>query len=381
MHLAFNVVTAGGARSGVFSYVVRMTTDFPRLYPDVRFTVFITPDLLEACDNSLPNVELVVCNYASQSALKRMFWEQLMLPIELKKRNIDLIYTFSVTDIFFAPCPSVIRVGNMLPYCREAVKLHTGFKARLRLLYLRVILRLSVASSNAALVMSEPAASILIEQHGYPKNKVIGINRGVTLESIKQDSTPIANLPAQYILVVSHIQEHKRLEEVIKAYSTVIKEINIPPLLIVGDDTNLVFLNKLQQLVDNLCLHEKVIFFGKIPRSNLYSVIQSAEIIIFPSMVETFPVTLLEQMLVGSVMIVSNRGVMPYFCGDSVLYYDPTSPDDLSSKLTECLQSEALRKELRIKSKERTEKLDITWLSAMKKRYHLFERIVNKHVI
>ena len=113
----------------------------------------------------------------------------------------------------------------------------------------------------------------------------------------------------------------------------------------------------------------------KVPRSKLFNVIEPAEIIIFPSMVETFPVTLLEQMLVGGAMIVSSRGVMPFFCGDAVLYYDPLSPDELAVRLKECLDSSSLRKSLRLKSKERTEMLNITWSSSINRRYHLFDNL------
>ena len=240
-----------------------MTTQFPMTYPKDHFTFFITPDLMDACDSTLNNVEIIICNYPDQSILKRILWEQIWLPIELKKRNVDLVYTFSVTDIFFAPCPSVVRVGNMLPYCRESRGLHAGFKAKARLLYLRTILRLSVISSDATLVMSEPAASILIEQYGYPKDKVIGINRGVTLESIQLDNSPVVNLPDKYILVVSHIQEHKRLEEIIKAYSIVKMNTDLPPLLIVGAKSNFIFLNKLHKLIDLLSLQDDIVFFGK----------------------------------------------------------------------------------------------------------------------
>ena len=70
------MVTAGGGKSGVYSYVVKMAIDFPKAYPETQFTMYITPDLHTACEQSLPNVKLVICDFASKSALKRMLWEQ-----------------------------------------------------------------------------------------------------------------------------------------------------------------------------------------------------------------------------------------------------------------------------------------------------------------
>jgi len=375
MHISFNMVTAGGSTSGVFSYVLKMAIDFPNHYPKTNFTLFITPDLFEYCNKNLPNVDIVVCKFASKSAIKRMLWEQLILPFEAKRRKIDLIYTFSVTDIFFALCPTVIRVGNMLPYSKEAMKYQTGIKSKFRLNYLRLILRLSVLTSDATLVMSKAAGDILINENSFPKNKIVGINRGVTLNSIMIDQSFRHNIPSEYILILSHIQEHKRLEEIIIGYS--LKPRNIP-LVFVGSYSNQAFFNKLKLLIDKLQLKDKVIFLGTVDRSNLYSLINPAKIIVFPSMVETYPSTLLEPMLVGSSMIVSSLGVMPALCGDSVLYYDPRSPDEFSEKLSNYLDSEKLRKNMKKLSKERMKIIDTSWEIAIEKRFNLFKRILHK---
>lgn len=375
MHIVFNAVAP--STSGVRSYIIALTTELPRMYPEVKYTAFVNPDLQQECDVGLPNISIVSRN-ASGSIQDKLVWEQFLLPRELRRINADLLYTFFASDVFFAPCPTIIRIGNMLPYDSDAMQLESSWRTRLRLQYLRWMSRLSSSTSDGTLVQSSYAAEELGELHGFPNSKLFGINRGFAFDNSTDDSELLENPPDSYILSVSHIFPFKRLIEVVEGYS-IAREMrpDMPPLLIAGDFKDSRYVLSLQNRIAELKLTPFVTLLGNVPRNKLYNLIRGSMTTIFSSMVETFPVSLMEQMNIGSPMIVSNRGVMPSFGGDSVLYYNPASPQELSEQLLKLVDSADLRATLKQASKERMSEVTIDWHTALVKRQQLFERLVN----
>ena len=307
MHIAFN--TYSPFTGGVRSYIVKLATELPTLYPETRFTVFISPQVADVCNIGLPNVELVVFDSERRSFLNQLYWEQVQLPRQLKRRQVDLLYTFFATDVFLAPCPTIIRIGNMAPYDRLAVKVEKPFRSRFRLTYLRWVSRLSAVTADGVLVQSQFAANELINKHSFPKRKTHGINRGFDIQGIDGNSNFQHDLPNEYILCVSHILRYKMLIEVVDAYKSASQRVDsLPPLIIAGAEKDRLYAKELQQQIADHNLQEKVLFVGYIPRDALKGVIEGSTISIFSSLVETFPTTLIEQLSVGAAMIVSNRG-------------------------------------------------------------------------
>ena len=97
-HIALSAykVTSGG----ILGYITRITTDLPKLFPEHQYTIFLNEKL-----NYLPQYENSTHVYLEDSnrgKFDRLRWEQLILPRELKSRNVDLLYTFSPSDIYFA---------------------------------------------------------------------------------------------------------------------------------------------------------------------------------------------------------------------------------------------------------------------------------------
>ena len=58
-------------------------------------------------------------------------------------------------------------------------------------------------------------------------------------------------------------------------------------------------------------------------------------------------------MACGCPVLVSDAGSLPEICGDSALYCNPYSPDDIASKILKLISEPSLRKELTDKGKER----------------------------
>lgn len=374
MHIAFNAL--GASISGLRSYTITLANELPRLFPDIQYTFYVTPSVAQECV-SQSNMRVVVHNLQNRSAWVRLLWEQFWLPRELKHIQADLLYTFSSTDILASPCPTIIRIGNMAPYENEAIAIEKTFKAKARLYYLRWGSRIFACTADCVLASSEAAGKLLVERYGFPKEKTIGINRGVDFNSIGSGKSNRLNLPESYILHVGHFYRIQKILEVVSGYYLAYKyNKDLPPLVLIGsEDSYPKYAEEIRSLVKELNIHDRVWFLKQVDRNELYSVYRKSTITIYSSIVESFGVTLREQLFVGGALIVAKRGIMPGICGESVIYYDPNSPEDLCEKIITCMESEQLRSELRSASKKRIKELQVDWPTSLRKRQALFEKI------
>ena len=372
MKLCINALSTGG-KSGVRNYFNIIATLLPRSYPQDSFLYIVNDEIADDVDQSLDNVEVVV--YNSVSTTKKMWIEQTHIPRIARNRNVDIIYTMSIFDIFLTKTPTVIRIGNMLPYEWWIVKRHKHFKTIARLYILKALTRLMITSSSATLAMSEPAAEILKNKYPTLKRKIHGIYRGVDTAPLYERQSETIELPDQYILVYSHMQEHKNLETVITGYALLAREIDAPPLVFVGGTSNKKYTAVIKSMIFQEQIEKKVIFTGQLPRGLVSTLIIKSVCVIFPSLVETMPVTLVEEMMCGGAIIACRSGVIPSIAGDSVLYYEPDDSSELHKALYRCSTDEKLRRQLSERAISRTEEIGFSWDKAIHKRMLLFKMV------
>ena len=267
----------------------------------------------------------------------------------------------------------------MAPFDPEAIKTEKYFRGKMRLYALALLSRAATYTADRILVQSSNAAEILIEDHGFRKDKTIGIDRGFEVSDLVSDNSVSPITEQKYILCVSHIFRYKMLIEVVREYALAFsKDSSLPILYIAGEDKDKEYAIDIYKEIAELNMEGKIRMLGGIPRENLYNLIRESEISIFSSLVETFPTTLLEQMSLGAVLVVANSGVMPKFCNDSVVYFDPHLPGSLATQLNDLTNNIVLRRELSDKAKRRFFELDVTWETAFRKRQALFDEVISE---
>lgn len=378
--IAIDALATGG-KSGVLSYFLKLCTYLPNLYPDIKFVVFLSDSLANEVGHVPANLELVICPLEHKQKFGKFLYEQFFLPAILYKYSIDLLYILSVTDVFLAPCKTVVRVGNMLPYDDVSRATHKDLRTRFRLAVLSIISKITFRSANGVLVMSAAAAAILKEKYPRVAHKLTGINRGVSLPELGSDEgleAKVSSLPSEFILVSSHLQEHKRLIEVLEAYANLSFNEGKIPLVFIGSTADTEFFNRLREHCARLGISDDVHFTGFVERNQLREIYRRSVVTIFPSMTETCPVTLLEEMVSGCSLVVSDRSVMPGLCGDSVLYYEPLSSEELTVQIQKYLDSPSLRLKMSQAAIQRTEQLEVDWKRSFEKRMDYFFSIISR---
>ena len=108
--------------------------------------------------------------------------------------------------------------------------------------------------------------------------------------------------------------------------------------------------------------------------ADLVLLMNAASVFLFPSWYEGFGIPLVEAMQCGLPIVASSRGSIPEVLGGTGLLFDMESPDALVDHLSAVLTSEALRKELRVKSLARAR--DFSWRQTAQRTLDVYRRIL-----
>ncbi|SHE94300.1 Glycosyltransferase involved in cell wall bisynthesis [Marinitoga hydrogenitolerans DSM 16785] len=146
----------------------------------------------------------------------------------------------------------------------------------------------------------------LLVSYGVPDDHVIVIPTGIDTEKFNKEI--IWNLRDEYnilpeekvLLFVGRLGQEKNIDFLIKVFHKVFHEERNIRFVIIGDGIEK---NKLEELVVDLDLHERVIFTGSQPRENVIDAYKQADLFIFASYTETQGLVVLESMAAGTPVV------------------------------------------------------------------------------
>jgi D-inositol-3-phosphate glycosyltransferase len=160
------------------------------------------------------------------------------------------------------------------------------------------------------------------------------------------------------ILFVGRIEPLKGVDTLIQAMSYLDEDLqnkeNPVHLAIIGGEPNVsphemsAEMKRLQKMSDDLCMGSTILFLGKRAQDTLPYYYSAAEVLVMPSLYESFGMVALEAMACGTPVIASEVGGLGYLVQNGVTGY--TIPDSnpivLSEKLSLLLRDKDLRNEL-----------------------------------
>ena len=111
-----------------------------------------------------------------------------------------------------------------------------------------------------------------------------------------------------------------------------------------------------QHIMTEACklgLADRVHFLGVIDHSLLPVLYRACQVFVFPSLVESFGLPLVEAMAAGAPVLASNLPVCREMCIDAAQYFDPLDPKHLAQLLEDVCNSHVLRNKLSVKGRNR----------------------------
>ncbi|MEK7517663.1 MAG: glycosyltransferase family 4 protein [Patescibacteria group bacterium] len=154
--------------------------------------------------------------------------------------------------------------------------------------------------------------------HGTQEQALVDNNRvDMQFEKKIKESMP-------FIIQIGRIHPIKNYETSIKSFEKIPKNFK---LIIIGQVEEELYFKKLQELINDLDLQERVIFLNSISDEEKYYVLKNAEAMVHMSRHEGYCIAVHEAMSKGLVCVVSNTTALPELVADGVNGYC-VAPDD-----------------------------------------------------
>ncbi|RPH82065.1 MAG: glycosyltransferase family 1 protein [Nitrospiraceae bacterium] len=210
-----------------------------------------------------------------------------------------------------------------------------------RRLYASIMFRAVRKKADGILCVSEFGKEQLLMFCPHGRQLITVIYNGVDRDWRASSAWPSPH-PKPYILFVGNVKPHKNLRRLLDAFMLLDK---MPcDLVIIGRREG--FITGDPELVRHASrLQERVHFLGEIHHEDerLRRYYAGAEVLVLPSLYESFGLPALEAMALGCPVIVSKLGGLPEVCGDAALYINPYDVSDIAAQIERILTDRTLR--------------------------------------
>jgi glycosyltransferase involved in cell wall biosynthesis len=336
-----------GKLAGIASYAINLVNALARLDSHNEYYLFVNRETRTFLDiaSEHSNFTRVACNVNATYRPMRLFWEQLILPFQLRWNRIDLVHSLGYFSPLLLPCKSVTTIPDL-----NYINARSSFTFANHLLW-SFMVPLSAKRSDRVITISESSKNDIISSFHIPTEKVqvvyLSASDSNCLDSPSEDLVDLSQygILGNPILSVASSHPHKNLPRLIKAYNCLVESKRIEhQLVLVGHHCS--DAKSLQYMIKDLQLEGKVILTGYIPDNHLRVLYSRAVLFVFPSLYEGFGIPILEAMCHGIPTVCSRVASLPEVAGKAALFFDPYDVEDIASKVHRCLQDLTLRQEL-----------------------------------
>lgn len=249
------------------------------------------------------------------------FWEQIDLPIFLKKQNNPLLINLAnMAPVFYKNKISTIHDVAFIEYPQT-------FKKSFLYTY-RFLIPLIINTSRQILTVSEFSKQEICKVYKIDNEKISIVYNAVSNQFKNNENKELKS--QLYFLAVSSLNYRKNFTAILKAfelYSQTHKDIN---LFVIGDIKNANFKNI---NINNYIRNPRIKFLGRITDKELIDYYSNAIGFIYPSIYEGFGIPPLEAQACDCPILISNIPSLKEIFQDSALYCNPYDISDIARKM------------------------------------------------
>ena len=322
-------------------------------------------------DVSSQNLRLTRYNTGSGASLSatviRILHEQVTLPYRARRASL-LFSPADLAPIVPTGVPVVLGIQNLNV-------LDDRFYRTARLRILRALLPLGARRAAHVVVPSEATRKEVSERLRIPESRITTIHHGLAPcfrsdgTPKKQDSSP----SEQYLLLPAALERHKSIHTAIEAMGH-LRDTHLQLWLVGSGDTDPSYSDYLRGLVASLGVENLVRFVGPVPANEIGSYYRDAVALVFPSLLETFGLPVLESMAAGTPCILSDLSVFREIAGEGAFYFPPGDADALARNVQGLLRDDAARERVSAVGLERSRAF--TWSATADRLCNVFRSVL-----
>ncbi len=335
LRVAINLLTEDPRNpSGAHWFWTRMVPEMAnRLLPGEELHLILSPTARRVHPDYGEAVRYITFPWSNEHRVLRTASEHLFSPFRLPLSHIDVLNTG------FAPLmnPSwslVIHVKTMHAFTAPA-SLSMGARAYRRLSYQR-----SARLAEAIIINSNSLRSEIDHYLEVDPQKIRLIHEAVDHDIFKPGNREAARasvapfgISRPFVLFVSSLWRYKNCHGLLNAWNLARHELAGRQLVIVGAERDRRYAAELHSLVDELGIADDVVFVGGVQLEETARFYQAADLLVYPSLNETFGLPILEAMACACPVVTSNISAMPETAGGAALLADPHDPAALACSI------------------------------------------------
>jgi glycosyltransferase involved in cell wall biosynthesis len=284
-------------------------------------------------------------------------WDQISIPRVCRKEKVDVIFHPKFTVPLFAPCKVVMVVHGADWLIPEQARFYPWWDVK----YMRVMLPFYFRKSSAVISVSQETTDNFNRILKLPAGKIQTIYfaparyfKRVTAAEALEKVRARYQLPDKFILTLTKRKGagRKNLGQVFKAYACYHERTQIPHKLLVGGRDCHLFRD--EYAITNDGSGKDILFPGWIDQTDLPAVFSLADLYLYPSNLEAFPIPLTEAMACGTPILTSNVNGLKEIAGDAALLIDPSDTEGIANGMARILSNSELRESFSRKGLERS---------------------------
>lgn len=327
--------------AGINTYIYNLLRQLARLASGHRYSVFLSERRFVE-----PRLRLYYSGWQTRRPAVRILWEQLVLPLALRRAGVDLLHAMAFVAPLYEACPFVLTVYDLsflhYPQLFRPLNRH----------YLRLFGRRSARRARRVLTISESTRQDVVRAWNVPPERI-----DVTYCGVDPAFRPLSaeeldafrhqrGLPEHFVLFLGTLEPRKNLDTLLEAYALWCQAQPSAPALVIAGAKGWYFQHVFAS-VERLELSQRVHFAGYVPIAELPAWYGAADLFVYPSQYEGFGLPVLEAMACGTPVITSDRSSLPEVVGEAGCLVPPDDASQLAKSLRQVWNDGDLRQAMR----------------------------------
>ncbi len=369
MKIALNLLyLIPGVVGGTETYARSLITALGRLDEDHEYTVFVNRESADLDITPNESFTRVVCPVIAMQRAYRYGWEQVMLPLQLRRLNPDLVHSLGYVGPLASGKPQVVSVHD-LNYLG-----HSGRRTPIGRRAFRFFVERTVKRASHVITISNFSRGEIMRHLGVPPEKVSVVYcaaKEAVADSHKTfENEILMNVTQPFMVALSSLSAHKNIARLIAAFAKISPEVP-QSLVLIGHmpEKSAEIRAELQRAGDH-----RIHFTGFIPDDDVDALMERASLFVFPSLYEGFGLPILDAQEAGVPIACSNVAALPEVAGEGAILFDPLSVDDMAEKLKRALLDPELRNALVEKGRQNAHRF--SWDKAARETMDIYRKVV-----
>jgi len=329
-----------------------------------QFTLLVYPELKSEIIKDLDDS----FDYVSTNLRHYSLSEQIFLPSLLHNLHPDLVHFTHLDKPILYFGKSVVTVHDLIRHFSKGPETST----KNPLLYWPkywgyLLMTRFIIATSSLIVPSNFWRNYIIKKYHYSPQKIITTYEAVDPKflQLKHQSTKALG---NYLIYTGNLYPHKNIDVILQALQ------KLPDIKLKIICARSVFTTRVEKLISKFNLKSQVEFLGYIPDQEFYNIYRQAIALVHPSFLEGFSLTGLEAMALNCPVIAANSSCLPEIYGDSVLYFDPHSANDLITQINKLVSSLTLRNQLIVRGQKQVALY--SWNTTANKTLNFYDLII-----